>query len=948
MAQAALETAARRRRPERRGTTRSWSGAGAGLVLVTAFYVAAGTWFPGSREGIQGTLAVSLATGVVAALALLVPRRALPALVVAVAAVTILLRLPSTRAELVVAAAYGLANIPAVLLLRVLAEGTIRSDDWFQRRRPILTLIGTAVLVAAVDAVLAEGLLLAAQAAGLLPASAAPPMILVLGARTAAQVDGIVTIAPLVLLLSTVGVRSWPVRVWAELALWVAGLAAVTAAAAVSMRTFASILPLAVLVAFTALLFPIVRLGSLAAAVLTPAYALAAATMMLTLSDAGHQSLGPADEFSRIVVPQLAGFLAAVSAWVAAAVVSEHDLGLRSRNRELQRRVHSGLERFAAALDGMLDPVVLLRPEGATSGGAPSSGRPPANPLAPGTPRETAQRGSGNEPIGERPGFETDRPGGGSELYVEYANGAALATGTSPGSLLMGDVAEAQRRDLVNRCLATLWTGEPLVLDDVQLAPSDGTTTRYVDLRAVRLGAGPDGDLLLSWRDATDRHAGEQELARRALYDPLTGLPNRHLLADHLHLALNAVTRDGGTLAVLYLDLDRFKDVNDSLGHEAGDVVLTTVARRLDRALRAPDTAARLAGDEFVVLARVHDAVAAANLAERIHQSLSAPMDVAGRSLVIRPSIGVTTTSRADTSPEELLRQADLAMYQAKRHGPRSWHVFDDSLQERAVQRLSVLADVRLALAEDRLVLLYQPILDLTNGQVVGAEALLRLRHPARGLLTPDAFIDVVENSDLIVPVGSWVIHTACAQLGRWHRAGAPGIGVAVNVSARQLRDDDIVAVITAATAAAGISPHHVTVEITERVLLDGGPEVSACLHALTEQGCGLAIDDFGTGYSSLTYLKRMPVSTVKIDRSFVSDLGRDPGDRAIVAAVSGLARTLGLTAVAEGVESADQAALVRGLGCHRAQGYFFHPPMPPEPLQRLLSRFAGHSSRQA
>lgn len=436
--------------------------------------------------------------------------------------------------------------------------------------------------------------------------------------------------------------------------------------------------------------------------------------------------------------------------------------------------------------------------------------------------------------------------------------------------------------------------------------------------------------------DVTARRAAEAELARRALYDPLTGLANRALLLDHLEMAVLDLGRERPRLAVLYLDLDRFKDVNDTLGHDAGDEVLRQVSARLGRIVRPPDTAARLAGDEFVVAARVRDELQAARLAERLHAVLSAPMTVRNRQLVVNPSIGVTTTTSVRAGAEQLLREADLAMYQVKRHRRSSWALYDEALHRLALERLAVEESLRAALEEDRLRLVYQPIVDLSDGRIVSTEALLRLQDDRRGLLHPEAFIDVAEDSDLIVPIGAWVLTEACRQLARWQVA-RPELKISVNVSARQVSRLVVGGQVVAAASAAGIQPACLQLEITERALVDAGAEVIAELHRVAAAGYGLAIDDFGTGYSSLSYLKRFPVSSVKIDRLFVAGLGRPGEDSAIVEAVTGLARTLRLTAVGEGVESAEQVAALRRLGCHHAQGFHLGRPLPPEAMTRLL-----------
>jgi PAS domain S-box-containing protein len=392
-------------------------------------------------------------------------------------------------------------------------------------------------------------------------------------------------------------------------------------------------------------------------------------------------------------------------------------------------------------------------------------------------------------------------------------------------------------------------------------------------------------------QDVTATKHAERELIRRALYDPLTGLANRDLLADHLRLALQQLQRAPGTVAVLYLDVDRFKDVNDAVGHHAGDQLLRAVGDRIAASVRGPDTAARLGGDEFVVLCP-----------------------------------GIT---------DELLRHADLAMYEAKKAGRRRWAVYDDTIGDKIDRRLVVEEDLRAALAEHWLVLHYQPVIDLEAERIIGMEALLRIGHPERGLLMPNDFIDVAEESELIVPIGEWVLNETCRQLALWEPFGQ--LHAAVNVSGRQVATHRMTDSVLGAATAHGVAPTSLTIEMTERVLIEAADQTLDDLQRLTSYGVCLAIDDFGTGYSSLTYLNRFPVDTVKIDRSFIAGLGQRDRDTAIVEAITGLARTLDLTAVAEGVETAEQLVALRALGCTRAQGFHLGRPMPAEAFTELL-----------
>ncbi|NTW39732.1 MAG: EAL domain-containing protein [Cellulomonadaceae bacterium] len=465
---------------------------------------------------------------------------------------------------------------------------------------------------------------------------------------------------------------------------------------------------------------------------------------------------------------------------------------------------------------------------------------------------------------------------------------------------------------------------------------ADGT---YVWVRMTATAVRREGRAayaLAHVEDITDRRAVEAELARNALYDSLTGLANRTLMLDHVQRAARDLGHVGGMLAVLYVDLDRFKDINDTLGHPAGDEVLREVARRLGTTLRAGETVGRLAGDEFVVAAPVPDDVHAVRVAERLVRAVSAPLLVGDRRLVVRPSVGVTTTADAGADAEMLVREADLAMNQARRRGSTPWALYEEALHTTALARLAVEEDLRTAIDHDGLRLLYQPIFDLTDGRLVSAEALLRLQHPTRGLLAPDAFIDVAEDSELILPIGAWVLAESCRQLSRWRRHRAD-MQVSVNVSARQVSRRAVNTEVERSSADAQVPMSQVMLEITERVLLGADAGVMSELLTVTGAGCGLAIDDFGTGYSSLTYLTRFPVTTLKIDRSFVSGLGRRQQDTAIVETVTGLASTLGLTTVAEGVETPEQMRALKAAGCHRAQGFYLARPMPARQLEELV-----------
>ena len=439
----------------------------------------------------------------------------------------------------------------------------------------------------------------------------------------------------------------------------------------------------------------------------------------------------------------------------------------------------------------------------------------------------------------------------------------------------------------------------------------------------------------------------------RALHDPLTGLANRGLLMDQLGQALARARRRPGCVAVLFLDLDRFKVVNDSLGHAVGDDLLVEVARRLEAVMGSADTVARLGGDEFVVLAEdVADVEEALALGRRIRQAVSAPMAVAGgQRVVVTASVGVALSAPGVDFGEEdgdgtvptrssLLWDADVAMYRAKDRGRDRIQVFEDGLRAGSLGRFRSEAMLRHALDHDGLRLHYQPLVDLRSGALAGAEALVRLHHPERGLVPPAEFIPVAEETGLVVPLGAWVVAKAAAQAAAWRALqplDAPPMTVSINLSGRQLATPGFAVEVGAAIARSGADASHLCFEITENALLDADGGSVATLDRLKELGVRLAIDDFGTGHSSLTWLRRLPADYLKVDKTFVAGLGTDSGDTAIVRAVLDLGRALGLATVAEGVETAEQLAILRDFGCDWAQGYHLARPGPAAAVTALL-----------
>jgi diguanylate cyclase (GGDEF)-like protein/PAS domain S-box-containing protein len=482
------------------------------------------------------------------------------------------------------------------------------------------------------------------------------------------------------------------------------------------------------------------------------------------------------------------------------------------------------------------------------------------------------------------------------------------------------------------------WSGE------LAMIAADGSTIQV--WQTISATADSDGritEVASVGRDVTERRRLEEALAHQATHDGLTDLPNRALLLDHAGLALARARRDGHLVSLLFLDLDRFKQVNHTHGHDAGDELLRQVARRIAGMLRPADTVARLGGDEFVVLCEdVDDEHHAVAIAQRILSAIEAtPFRIAGAELHVTASIGIALASgAADAHPEALLRDADAAMYRAKDLGRARLEVFDESMRRRTAHRLALAEDLTHGIEQGRIAVHYQPAVDLRTGRVTSVEALARWDHPERGLLGPSEFIPLAEETGLIVRLGLQVLTVACTEARRWvERLGPAAPRLHVNLSSRQLAVPDLRRLVEEALEASGLRPDRLCLEITESVVMDDAEGVIDRLRELKEIGVSLAIDDFGTGYSSLSYLRRFPVDILKVDQSFVDGLGPDPEDSAIVAAIVSLASTLELEAVAEGVETAEQLAELRRLGCTGAQGYLFAKPVPAEEIEGLLDR---------
>jgi diguanylate cyclase (GGDEF)-like protein len=431
------------------------------------------------------------------------------------------------------------------------------------------------------------------------------------------------------------------------------------------------------------------------------------------------------------------------------------------------------------------------------------------------------------------------------------------------------------------------------------------------------------------------------ELARQAFRDSLTNLANRALFMDRLGHALVRTERRADSVAVLFLDLDRFKVVNDSLGHAVGDQLLIDVGQRLKTCVRPEDTVARLGGDEFGIMLEGLTGVAeATQVAERITAQFEEPFRADGRDVFITSSIGIALSASPQTQPEQLLRYADLAMYQAKNRGEARYAVHDGNTNAPSLERLDLEMDLRGAMPRNEFTLHYQPVIDLATNRIVGLEALIRWAHPTRGLLLPSDFITLTEETGLIVPIGQWVLGEACRQLREWERFATVEVPlmVAVNLSAKQVHQATLLDEVKDVLRGSGLPPSGLILEITESVMMDDERATLDSLAALRGAGVRLALDDFGTGYSALNYLKRVPADVLKIDRSFVRGLDERPEDMAIVRAVIAVAKSLKLRVTAEGIETEAQAEQLRLMGCDYGQGFFFARPLPPEHIPALLS----------
>ncbi|RCX28054.1 EAL domain-containing protein [Thioalbus denitrificans] len=538
---------------------------------------------------------------------------------------------------------------------------------------------------------------------------------------------------------------------------------------------------------------------------------------------------------------------------------------------------------------------------------------------------------------------------------IRMVNGAfAQLVGRSPAQLndkVFGEFlvdAIGGREDPVGEIVEAVvrkgqWEGE------ISVQRGDGTRApQWLTVSAVRDDAGALSQCACILLDLTELRDAEERVRHLAYFDTITGLPNRTLFQDRLEHALAHANREGHRLAVLFLDLDRFKSVNDTLGHAMGDQLLAAVARGLSRSLRAEDTVARLGGDEFAVIVdNIAQAEDVAQVAAKVMEIFGRPFQVTGHDLFTSASIGISVYPDDARDGEGLLRNADTAMYRAKERGRNSYQFFTSDMNARALEHMALEHGMRRALERDEFRLAYQPIVDLETREPVGMEALVRWTHPQLGEVPPGRFIPVAEDCGLIGRLGEWVLTEACRQLSAWRREGITVQRLAVNISSRQFYDPQLVDRIQDILASSGIAPTDLSLELTERTLIDDVEGSTGILTRLHELGLEIALDDFGTGYSALGFLKRFPIQLLKVDASFVNDIALDDDDAALVEGIVTLAHNLGLKVVAEGVENLDQVHLLAGYGCDYAQGYFFARPLSAQQMTDVLLQGQGLSARK-
>ena len=529
-------------------------------------------------------------------------------------------------------------------------------------------------------------------------------------------------------------------------------------------------------------------------------------------------------------------------------------------------------------------------------------------------------------------------------LTVYESPAASRILGYAPGSLIGKKPFETVHPKDIDRAREAydqLVQGVSLAPIELRFRHADGTWIWLETLGNNLLDHPGIQGVVLTSRDITERKRAEERAQYLANYDVLTGLPNRFLMQDRATQAVAQAHRNRLRVALMHIDLDRFKVVNETLGHYFGDTLLKQAAERIRRCAREGDTVARVGGDEFsIVLPNVPGLQSLSNTAERILMDLSRPFPGQSQELFLSASIGISLYPDDARNVDDLIKQADAAMFSAKNLGRNNYQFFTSALNEEVQERMLLESGLRLAIQRDELCLVYQPKIDLTTRELIGTEALIRWRHPGLGMIAPSRFIPVAEESGMVGQIGEWVLRSACRQIRAWQDAGI-AMPVAVNVSARQFQQYDLAELVRTVLTEAAVAPRLLEIELTESAVMQDAEASVITLERLKTLGVQISIDDFGTGYSSLSYLKRLPLDQLKIDQSFVRDISSDPNDAAIVRAVITLARSLGMKVIAEGVETEAQLAFLNAYGCQYAQGYLFGQPMTAEEVLRRVRALA-------
>jgi diguanylate cyclase (GGDEF)-like protein/PAS domain S-box-containing protein len=539
-------------------------------------------------------------------------------------------------------------------------------------------------------------------------------------------------------------------------------------------------------------------------------------------------------------------------------------------------------------------------------------------------------------------------------VITSWNRGAEKTYGYTRGEVVGRDLSflvPPERQVELQAIMERVLSGQPIeCLETQRLTKTGSVLDVSLSASPIKDTSGHIAGASAIFRDITQRKAAEKQVQFLAYYDALTGLPNRTLLQDRLIKALASARRQKNKVALLFLDLDRFKTINDSLGHSVGDLVLQQVAERLKKWGREQDTVARVGGDEFlIVLTAVKEPADAAVAAERLMDTMTAEFVAQGHSLGISCSIGISIFPEHGAEGETLIKNADAAMYSAKESGCNNFQFFTKEMNAQAAERLTLESGLRLALDKKELFLVYQPQVEIATGRIIGLEALLRWQHPELGLVPPDKFIRIAENCGLIMPIGEWVLRTACSQARKWQDEELLAVPVAVNVSAVQFRQAGFCELIGRVLWETGLAPHYLELELTENLLLSNADTIFSVLQDLRAMGLKLAIDDFGTGYSSLSYLRQFPVSKLKIDRSFIRDIVVNPDDAAITTAIISMAKSLNLKVIAEGVEDEAQVSFLRARQCDEIQGYYFSKPLAVDKVaDKLRGDHPEHVRAQA